>query len=198
MTGALRSFDWRQIHADLERRSSRLATYENDETRVQALLRERSARLAMVPAGRAAAGPQARLLVFRAGGERFGLALEGTREICRIMCMAVLPGSSAALGIINWRGEFVILCDTARLFGLGSSEDGANPYAIVLRGSEPCIALAVGSLDGIVRFDLSELQAPDAMRSKQPELFKGITRDAVLVLEHGRLLGKLQDELRAA
>jgi chemotaxis signal transduction protein len=192
--------DWRNIHADLDRRLVQLgSTYATDPSRVQALLRERSARLATAPADRRARQSQSRLLVFRTSGERYGLLLENAREICRISRMALLPGSSTAvLGIINWRGEFVTVFDSARLLGLSPGEGNANPYAIVLRDNEPLLALAVGALEGIVRLDLAELQTAGRPGTKHHDLFKGITGDAVLVLEHGRLLGRLKEELHAA
>jgi chemotaxis signal transduction protein len=193
-----RRFDWNQIHADLDRRLSQLgSTYERDPARVQSLLRERSARLALDPAERSATRSQARLLVLRAGAERYGLGLESAQEICRMSRMALMPGSAApVLGIINWRGEFVTVFDAARLLGLKSDDDAVNLYAVVLRGSEPCVALSAGGLEGIVRLDLADFHAAD--RLKEHDLFKGLTRDAVPVIEHGRLLARMKAQLRAA
>jgi chemotaxis signal transduction protein len=200
MTAKRRKFDWTQIHAELERRLSRLgATYENDEARVRALLAERSARLSLVPADQRNLAALTRLLVFRAKTGRYGLALARAHEIAPLTRGATLPGSSAAiLGIINWRGEFVTVFDTARLLGR-AAQDGASPrYAIVLRGGEPRIALAADSLEGVARLDLAKLQAPDQLSARARDLFRGMSEDAVLVFEDERLQPRLTEELRAA
>jgi len=198
MSRRSQAFDWGRIHADLDRWLTRRdATYESNPARVQSLLRERSLRLARAPLERPGDRAQERLLVFRAGGERCGLLLENAREICRMPRLAVLPGATAPVrGIINWRGEFVVLFDTARLLGLHVDEPVTEAYAIVLRGSEPCTALAADGLDGIARLDLAGIQA--AERARQHDLFRGLTHDAVPVLEHTRLLTRLQKELLAA
>jgi purine-binding chemotaxis protein CheW len=198
MTAAARkAFDWRRIHADLDRRLSSFdSRYENDPARVQSLLRERAMRLAKPPATVGALAAQARLLVFRAAGERYGLALDGAHEICRIGHMAALPGCSAAvLGMIGWRGEFAIVFDMSRLLRLAQSESHA-PFAIVLRGAtEPHLALAATGLDGIVR-ETAQPFAPARFESARHDLFRGVTRDAVIMLDQARLLDTLKEELR--
>jgi chemotaxis signal transduction protein len=200
MSGARKRFDWRQIHDRLDRGLARLeSTYEHDPARVAVLLKERSVRLAKRPADRAAAATLSRVLVFGAGGERFGLALANASEICPITRMAALPGAAAAIvGIVNWRGEFVFVCDAARLVGAQATTDSAARHAIILRGSVPRTALAVDSLDGIASVDLARLQPVEPLGLTRRDLFKGMSEDAVLVLDGERLLARLNEELQAA
>jgi chemotaxis signal transduction protein len=102
------------------------------------------------------------------------------------------------LGIVTWRGEFVTVLDTARVLALASGAAEKACYALVLRGSEPRIALAVDAFDGITRVDPAELQPPDQLRSARRDLFRGITRDAIVVLDENRFTQRLSEELRAA
>ncbi len=200
MTARRKKFDWRKIHDGLEARMSRLgSTYEHDPARMHAVLRARSAALAAAPAEPRAAAALVRLLVFRTGAEKYGLALHSAREIARLSKIATLPGAPAAmLGIINWRGEFVTVFDLARLLGLSRASDSPLRYVIVLRGEEPRVAVAVEELEGLAALDLTQLQTPDRPGAKAPSPVKGISADAMLVLDEDRLQARLQEDLRAA
>jgi chemotaxis signal transduction protein len=198
MSGQRKKFDWQRIHAELERRLSRLgSSYDSDQARVQALLRQRSVRLSVVP-NRDDTVSLSRILVFGANGERYGLALESAHEIYPLSQVTALPGSSrAVLGIVNWRGEFAIVFHPAGLLDI-SHADAPARYAIVLRGGEPRVALAAQRLEGIARTDFSKLQPGEQLRPSVRDLFRGLTEDSVLVLAEERLQARLAEELRAA
>ena len=139
MSGQRKQLDWRKIHDDLALRLAGFAaTYEHDPVRVARLLEERTLRLAQAPAARGAGATLTRILVFTAGNERFDLGLEWVQEICPLGRIASLPGvSSALVGLINWRGEFVVVFDAARRLGSAPATQTSPRHAIVLRGGEP-------------------------------------------------------------
>ena len=200
MSGKRKQFDWRAIHAELERRLAHLdATIEDDTGRVDRLLRERSVALAQAPRDRRDRQDLDRAIAFRLGKERYALSLDSAQEVTALSRVAIVPGASAAIiGITAWRGEFVFVFDLKPMVGLPTDEDGVDRRVIILRGEEPRIALAVDAVDGIVGIESSALQPPDHLRVARAELFRGATADAVLVLAEDNLLARMSEELRAA
>jgi purine-binding chemotaxis protein CheW len=200
MSGSRKQFDWREIHAELERRLAHLdATIEDDAGRVDALLRERSAALAQVPRDRRDQQDLDRAIAFRLGQERYALSLDRAQEVSGLPRVAMVPGAGAAvLGIINWRGDFVFVFDLKVMFGLPADESRIDRRVIVLRGEEPRVALAVDVIEGIVGVEASALQPPDQLRVAHGDLLQGATADAVLVLAEDSLLARISEELRAA
>lgn len=200
MNTTRKQFDWRAIHAELERRLSHLeTTIEDDADRVEMLLRERSTALAQGPRDRGAGQNLNRALVFRLGRERYALSLDRAQEVSSLSRTAVVPRAGAAiLGIVAWRGEFVVVFDLKPMLGLSAEENRSDRRVIVLRGEEPRIALAVDAVEGIVDVEPLALQPPDQLRVGRAELFQGATADAVLVLAEDALLACMSEELQAA
>jgi len=195
MSDAAKQFDWRKIHKELEGRLALTGvTFEGNEARANALLRERGSQLAKVPSDRHGETSLPRMLVFRAAGERFGLALKCANEVTPMPRAALLQKSpSGLLGIIHWRGEFVSMFSAAAVFGLEGTASHPEGDVIVLRDGEPRAALLVDRCEQINGFDPAKLQAPDRLRTRQAGLFKGATSDAVFVVDDERLKARLQE-----
>jgi chemotaxis signal transduction protein len=195
-----RRFDWQAIHAELDRRLAEVGrTIDDDRAQARELMLARSRALAATRDDKRAAKDLARVLTFRLGEERYGLLLDRAREVVGLSRYAPLPGSGPGiLGIVNWRGEFAVVFDLAPLLGLAAASDTEARRVIVLRDQEPPLALAVDAVDEVVRVDLETLQAPSELRTRQPEMFRGATKDAVLVLSEDALRERLIGELQAA
>jgi chemotaxis signal transduction protein len=200
MSAARARFDWQAIHAELEARLARLgARLDDDGPKVAAILRGRSVQLAARLAPGTGAGGLPRVLLVRLGAERYALPLECAQEVTALSHAATLPGAGAAVvGVVNWRGEFVVVFDLALAIGLAPAEGRRLGHVIVLRGPEPRLAVAVDHVERILALDIGALQAPEQLRSRRAELFRGATADAVVVLDEGRLMTELRQELQAA
>jgi chemotaxis signal transduction protein len=190
---------WATIRAELERRSSQVATtYERDPSRAEALLRERSLRLARPPTERGGAN-LARAVVFRRGSERYGLPLDGVQEISPLPRVTAFPGRRRpALGIVGWRGDLVVAFDPARLLGAAAAEDMPWRYLIVLRGGDIRTGLAATAVDGLMHLDHSTLQSPEQVGANAHDLLLGLMPEGTSVLRPARLQVRLSEELRAA
>lgn len=196
MTKSGTQIDWRRVRADLERRLTQPRTsFSDDPEAAEAILRERRARLAVVPTRRAR--PHAHFLAFACGDTRFGLPLTALREVVRLDAVARVPGAvAAARGIMGWRGEFVTVFDARSLVTMPPS-DAAPAFAAVFRGTAPFIALAFDRADGIVKFDMSALRGPSEWQSRAPDLFLGAL-NAVALFDAAVLSAQLRQYLRAA
>ncbi len=173
------------------------STVEDDAERVSALLTERSLALAAPPRDVHAAARLTPVLVFHLGDERYGLPLGIAREVVPLSRTAVVPGVGPAIaGIVTWRGEFVVVFDLAPVLG-GASAADERSLAVVLRGEEPRMAIAVDGVGDVIRVDPASLQPPEELQLKHTGLFKGVTRDAVLVLDGTALTARLERELRS-
>ena len=193
-------FDWQAIHAELDRRLAEVGhTIDDDGARIRELMLARSRALAATRDDRRVAKDLARVLTFRLGEERYGLLLDRAREVIGLSRYAPLPGSGRGiLGIVNWRGEFAVVFDLAPILGVAAAADTETRRVIVLRDQEPPLALAVDAVEEVVRVDLDALQPPGELRTRQPDMFRGATRDAVLVLSEDALRERLIGELQAA
>jgi chemotaxis signal transduction protein len=190
---------WATIRAELERRSSQVATtYEHDPSRAEVLLRERSLRLARPPAERGSAN-LARAVVFRRGSERYGLPLGSVQEISHLPRVTTFPGRRRpALGIVGWRGDLVVAFDAGRLLGAAALDDMPWRYLIVLRGVDVRTGLVATAVDGLMHFDHSTLQSPEQVGANTRDLLLGLTPEGITVLRPARLQVRLSEELRAA
>ena len=159
-------FDWQAIHAELERRLSHLGRDGRRRRRARARAAAGSA-ASRWPRCRATATPPARLHSRSSSSGSAGNATASSRlhprghRPCRTArpCPAPAPG---ILGIVAWRGEFVVVFDLAPMLGLPRrAPRPTTRRIIVLRGEEPRIALAVDAVDGIVQVEPSALQPPD-------------------------------------
>ena len=199
MTKARAQIDWRRLRDELARQAAAPRTsFEHDTERSAAILRERTARLALVPAGRERR-EVAHFLVFSCGGARFGLPLKALQEVVSLDGVARVPGAAPTVrGIMSWRGEFVTVFDARPLIGIAPDVQSPPTYAAVVRGAIPLVALAFDRAEGVGRFDDAALHGPGEWQSRAPDLFRGATPDAVALFDATRLVARLRQDLRAA
>ncbi len=102
-----------------------------------------------------------RLLVFRAGGESYGLSMECVREVERVSRVTPVPGAPEFVrGLVNLRGEILPLLDVAALFS--QKGDAPSPRLIVAQAGpgEPPVALMVEELNGLAPFHEGGVEPP--------------------------------------
>ena len=193
-------FDWSEIHARLERDMARLGTsIADDSVRTGQSLRARTAQLAAISARAAHTSELLRAIVLRVGQERYALPIDSVHEVTKLASVAVVPGAgNSAVGIINWHGELVMAYGLAPLIGIDADENATGRKVVVLRGGEPGLALVVDSVEHVVEIDVVALQPVDPNASRQADIFRGMTSDALLLIDDARLKARLHEELEAA
>jgi chemotaxis signal transduction protein len=100
------------------------------------------------------------LLLFRVGGEIFGLPLASVEEAVEIDVVHPVPeGSAHALGVVELRGRMIPLYTPARPLGVAPA--GA-PAMLVLRDGARRVGIAIDDIDDVLTADLAALRpAPD-------------------------------------
>jgi purine-binding chemotaxis protein CheW len=117
------------------------------------------------PVGRVKGGVvavgQGDVLIFEAGGRRFGLAA-ALREIARAVAITPLPGGPASVaGVINVRGNMVPVIDVRRALGLAPGAVALSDHLVILHVDGAPLALRVdralelhaGAAGRLVRLD---------------------------------------------
>lgn len=140
----------------------------------------------------------AELLLFRAGGERFALALADVEEAIDLTGVALhdVPRRGAALlGVVALRGSLMPLYDAAVPLGLAR---GDTTTALVFRRGDARMALAVEDADDVLVADLAALRPPPhAGGDARAALLLGVLQhdsDLVGVLDGEALLAACRAE----
>ena len=119
--------------------------------------RQRTRRLAEIPAAEAPAGLEAYAVV-RLAGELFGLRLDVVREFSRLRGMAPVPCCPPHIvGNMNLRGDILTLVDLRPV--LGMTTEGALTEVVVVRAGDLCFGLSVTEIVEVVRLAPTDVAA---------------------------------------
>ncbi len=129
------------------------------DARLNALLDERSARLARRRVVEDAAGDDQQVfLVCVCGTERIGLPIAHAGAVLPLRHCTKLPGAPVVLrGIVALSGSIVTVIDLGAATGRASQQSDEPGYIVRLRGQAPPLALAVDQLVGVVAIDPSTI-----------------------------------------
>jgi purine-binding chemotaxis protein CheW len=184
--------DWEVVRSRL--RSSERALEEamsESPERIDAVYRQRAARLAKGRSEHAPAGERLKLLVFRLGLERYAIEVAEVAETIPLERCVPVPGSLPVFaGVINLRGELRAVVDLTRLLEpSGGSSGNRCPasrekcFVLVLRQRGQAIGLKVDRVEElreIGRDELSPLAEGKYVTYVAPGMLMLLSVDAVL------------------
>jgi purine-binding chemotaxis protein CheW len=154
----------------------------------RAVLRARAAALA-----RAAAAPRHgetfSAVVFMLGDERYALDTRVVLQVGVLRELTPLPGARAPLhGVTQWRGDVLTVLDLRAV--LGASLRGITDLGrlVVVEGGRHAFGILVERLVGMVEVDAAALQPLPREDAAARSLLKGVTEDAVFVVDDGALM----------
>ena len=160
------------------------------EVKAREILAER-ARILARPAAEQARADRLELLVFGLSRESYALETRLLREVGRFTDFTSLPGASPLLfGITNLRGEILPVFDLRRLAGLPPKGLSDLSRLLVL-GEEDRAEL------GLLADEVIEVRSvapgeifapPETLAAAGRNLLRGVTRDAVMVIDGDALL----------
>jgi purine-binding chemotaxis protein CheW len=123
----------------------------------------------------------ARLLVFRIGAERFGIALEAVDEVIDAPAVQPIPDAPpTVLGVATIRGELITVYDPRPLLRVEGTLDGA---ALLFGREDRRFGLAIDDVYDAIRIEESDvLKAPGGGADASDGVLVGlIRRDGELI-----------------
>jgi purine-binding chemotaxis protein CheW len=181
------TIDWNSVR----RRLASLAAADESTSRLtdehaQAVLAARAVELARVPADPEAAGERLNVVTFRLAGERYALEAGYVREIVRPRDITPVPGTSELLiGVMNLRGSVLAVMDLARLLGAEGGRE--RPWVAVLGTERAEFGIAAEEIGEVANLRMDQV-LPAALGDSTAGLMRGVTREALIVLDGAALL----------
>jgi purine-binding chemotaxis protein CheW len=179
------AIDWQRVRLRLERAEAAVEqSGPADAERVQAILRQRAARLAQPPEIDRA-GHSVSVLVFGMGSERYGIELPRLQEVISRPLRAPVPGAPPQLaGVVSVRGEIHPVWDLARLLGLPDLPADTVENVLLVRRAPRPFGLRTGPVEGVREIQPAECgPAPPSARH-----IKWIAPDLLSILDTEKLL----------
>ena len=151
------------------------------------ILDARAAKLA-TPAATPLKGDTFEVVTFRLGAETCAIDASIVISVFRLSRFARLPGATAPLHAVTmWRGEVLTLLDLRTLLGISTTALTDLGRVIVVGSNKPAFGFLADSVTEIRALARGDVCASDA-ESANRSIVSGITPDAVLVLDSGRVL----------
>jgi purine-binding chemotaxis protein CheW len=158
--------------------------------RVREILEQRAEALARVPAETAADADGIEVVVFNLAGECYAIETTYVCEVAPLPPLALLPGAPDFFaGVVSLRGQMLAVIDLRRLFGLPVLEGIALRRLVVLGEGQPELGILAEVVSEIVRLPQGRLLDPAAPAGLTPEHVRGVTEQALIVLDGAALLG---------
>lgn len=172
--------DWATVRARLQQAQGALdAALDGDAMRNQAILQERTRRLAQrrVAAQRLTSADRA--LIAEVAGTRYGLWLDRLAGVAPMTACAPAPrGPAALLGLMTVRGGIWTVFDLARLLGVdGAAADGG--HVVLLRHANRRVGLRVDRADDVRQQSRRDVRAMAGGSS----LIAGIAADGRIFID---------------
>ncbi len=191
MTAAIstKSFDWADALARLEKAAQSLQEDRQlSPEQVRTILEERAKVLARVPPRDSDDSATLELLIFHWGAQQIAVETKVVREVSHLGHVTPLPGTpSFFVGLTNLRGEMLAVLDLRSTFGFAATASDTSPTSspmIVLGGLRPELGLLADAVIGVEKIHHSELlKAPAYLSELGHDLVRGVTKDALLVLD---------------
>ncbi len=184
------SFNW----DDAKRRLRELA-HAIDPTRLDSaeqqrnILDQRARELAVPLPADADTTDAIEILKFEMGGERYALETTAILELKRVTSLTRVPGCPAFVrGITNLRGGVLAIIDLCTLFQM-TAKPQDEPWMLVLGDDRAEFGIIIDDAADVDSMNTRSIFPPPAsLPLVQRELLRGVTADAMLVLDGTALL----------
>jgi purine-binding chemotaxis protein CheW len=190
-SGATRRLDWESLRERLRRAARATALSEQDSNQHDlAAMEERTRELARVRPPAVQRAGQLELVTFSLAAESYAVETRYVREIMPVKDLTEVPLTSKfLLGVTNLRGEILPVFDLCRVFGLGTGHGEKTPHLIVLGETHPQFGFVADAVKQVTTLETPALTScPASFGSAGHEIVRGVTADALIVLDGAALL----------
>jgi purine-binding chemotaxis protein CheW len=181
--------DWSEVRTRVAKAFDR-SSGESSPERTREVLAERARRLALAAERPDVAAAALELLPFRLGREHYAIETRYAREVVRLTDFTSVPSTEDfLLGVANLRGEIVPVFDLMLFFGFASQGLLDRSRVIVVGAADVEFGIIADSVEAVTHVPLGALVGDAAFEGKRGgECVRGVTRDAMIVLEGAALL----------
>jgi len=185
------AIDWAAVREQLARaRAATAVAVALPPDRAKAVLDERARILARPPAEGPPPGGVIEVATFLLGSERYAIEAKYVREVVRLEDFTAVPGAPEfLLGVTNLRGEILAVVDLRKFFGVPAKGLTDLSRLIVLGGQRAEFGILADQAEALLTLRAPEvLEPPESVAGIGREYLRGVTREALIVLDGARLL----------
>jgi purine-binding chemotaxis protein CheW len=181
--------DWAGIRQRVEAAGRALAgEAAASPERVREVLDER-ARVLARPAAPPPAGDTLELITFALADELYALESRYVVEVFRLANLSPLPGARPPVfGVTAWRGELLTILDLRPMLGLSVGALNDLNRVIILGEERPAFGILADAVRELISLPASAVRDPPEGVAAEREYLRGVTEEAVLVLDAETLL----------
>ncbi|MFW6450482.1 MAG: chemotaxis protein CheW, partial [Nanoarchaeota archaeon] len=104
------------------------------------------------------------LVVFNLGNEEFGVNINEVNSILKMSPITRIPNAQHYVeGVINLRGQIMVVIDLAKKLGLPQKERDKNTRIIVIETSETMVGMIVDHSREVLRISEEQIQPPPVL-----------------------------------
>ena len=179
--------DWQEAYRRLEKVRQ---TLDADEMRpsedVQRILMNRARAFARPETTQPVSTEPLELMVFRLGGEGYGIESVHVLEVLALRQLTLVPSAPPVLlGIMNHRGRILPVLDLRHLFGLSRQAVADAGRIVAVEAGEMRFGFQVEEVIGTMRVDAHVLGPPSHQVEESGRRIpaRGVTADMITVLD---------------
>lgn len=183
-------FDWSAIKQRFTHLMDAAAQSEEvTEEQADAIMAERAQMLARLPVEAPDSDEILEIMVIQLAKERFAIETRFIHEVYRVSDITPVPGGPNFLvGVTNMRGEVLSVLDLRTFFGIPAVAR-QRPQIIVLSTDRPEFGMLVDEVHEVTTLRIDEVaETPGTVQGVSREYLRGVTEDAMLVLDGDVLL----------
>lgn len=183
-----RSVDWTEIRRRMELVELALSGREDmPPERIREVLKERARTLARPAA--LPVGGTVEVVTFALANEVYAIESRYVVEVFRLHDLSPLPGARPpTFGVTAWRGEVLTIFDLRSVLALPVAALNDLDWVVVLGEERPAFGILADAVRGIATLTASGIGPPSEGLAVNRDYLRGVTSDAVLVLDAQKLL----------
>ena len=181
--------DWAEIRSRMEAVGRELfGAPDAAPERARAVLEERARALARPVASRLPVD-MLKVITFALANEVYAIESRCVVAVGRLANLSPLPGAEPPVfGVTAWRGELLTILDLRQVLGISASALDDLSYVIVLGEERAAFGILADAMREVTTLPASAIRTPSEGVASRREYLRGITGEAVLVLDAGQLL----------
>ena len=190
-SGGKRKLDWEEARARLRKaEEAALEQVQLSPERAKDVMERRARALARPLAPPEKNEGSLEVVLFGLGRERYALETRFVREVLRLVDLTLLPGAPPPFaGVTHHRGEILVVVDLRGLLGISAEGVTDLSRVVVLGEGEGQIGLMADQVFEVNKLPAEALRPPpESVSGIGREILRGLTGDAILVLDPEALL----------